>query len=72
MMIDWEMKKVKIKRMIREMGYSIKTIANELCVSESTIKNYVYAETKIPIDTLCQLKILFGVEKIEDLLVIKD
>ena len=72
MMIDWEMKKVKIKRMIREMGYSIKTIANELCVSESTIKNYVYAETKIPIDMLCQLKILFGVEKIEDLLVIKD
>lgn len=71
-MIDWEMTKVKIKRMIREMGYSIKTIANELCVSESTIKNYVYAETKILIDTLCQLKILFGVEKIEDLLVIKD
>ena len=71
-MIDWIKTKTSIKIMMKEKGYSTKTIANELCVSESTIKNYIYAETKIPLEVLCQLKVLFGIEKIEDLLVIKN
>lgn len=49
--------------------YTIKEIANEFYISESTMKNYIYAETKIPIEMLCNMTKIFEFEKIEDLLV---
>lgn len=69
MLINWEETGIKIKNIMRENGYSMKKMENELQVSESTVKNYIYAGTKIPADVLYHMTKLFKVEKIEDLLV---
>ena len=44
-------------------------MSNELYISESTMKNYIYARTKIPIEILYSMIEIFEFEKIEDLLV---
>lgn len=69
MNVDWKQTGKKIRNIMKQKKYSIKKMANELYISESTMKNYIYAETKVPIDTLYNMTKIFKVEKIEDLLV---
>lgn len=69
MNINWKKTGARIKRLMKKQDYSIGDISQELFISESTMKNYLYALTTIPIDKLCCMKEIFGLEKIEDLLV---
>lgn len=50
--INWKQTGKKIKKLMKKQEYSIGKISQELFISESTMKNYIYAETKIPIETL--------------------
>lgn len=68
MTVDWEKTKINIKGKMKHRGYSLKKMADELYISESTLKNYLYGDTKIPIEMLCDMVNMFNVEKIEDLL----
>lgn len=67
--IDWKETGKNIKLLMVEQGYSLTQITGELYISESTMKKYTYGLTKIPVETLCCMTRLLGVEKIEDLLV---
>lgn len=69
MNVNWKRTGMRIRNIMKQKEYSIKKMANELYISESTMKNYIYAETKIPIETLYNMVRIFEVEKIEDLLV---
>lgn len=68
MTIDWEKTKINIKEKMKHSGYSLKKMADGLYISESILKNYLYGDTKIPIETLCNMVNMFDMEKIEDLL----
>ena len=67
--VDWKQTGMNIRNIMKPKKYTIKGMANELYISESTMKNYIYAETKIPIETLYNMTKIFEFEKIEDLLV---
>ena len=67
--VNWKQTGKKIRNIMKQKKYSINKMANELHISESTMKNYIYAETKIPIEMLYNMTEIFEVEKIEDLLV---
>lgn len=69
MNVDWKQTGMNIRNIMKQKKYTIKGMANELYISESTMKNYIYAETKIPIETLYNMTKIFEFEKIEDLLV---
>lgn len=69
MEINWKQTGTKIKNIMRKKKYKIKNMASMLGISESTMKNYIYAETKIPIEILYNMTKIFEIEKIEDLLV---
>lgn len=68
MIVNWEKTKINVKEKMKQRGYSLKKTADELYISESTLKNYLYGGTKIPIETLCNMVNMFEMEKIEDLL----
>ena len=68
MTVDWEKTKINVKEKMKQSGYSLKKMANELYISESTLKNYLYGDTKIPIETLYNMVYMFNGERIEDLL----
>lgn len=69
--IDWKRTGSQIKLIMNENGYIIKSLARELRVSESTLKNYLYSGTRIPADVLMQLVAIFHLDKIDDLLVLE-
>ena len=67
--VDWKQTGIKINVIRKQLGYSIKQMAASLFISESTIKNYLYSETPISVETLLHIANLFCMEKAEDLLV---
>lgn len=71
MEINWQETGKKVKGIMRQKGYSLKKMADELYISESTMKNYIYAGTKIPLEILYRMQVLLEVEKIENLLVME-
>lgn len=66
--IDWEKIKSKIRREMRERNYTLKQLAEELYMSESSVKKYIYGKTRIPIGILLTMVDIFEKDKIEDIL----
>ena len=53
---------------MREKNYTLKQLAAELYMSESSVKNYIYGKTRIPIGILLTMVDIFEKDKIEDIL----
>lgn len=66
--IDWEKTKSKIRQMMKERNYTLETLAKEVYRSESSVKNYIYGKTGIPMEVLLAMVDIFGKDKIEDIL----
>lgn len=70
--VDWRKTGMKIRMLMNENGYTISSLASELFKSESSIKNYIYAKTNIPLDILLNMVTIFHLDKIEDILVLSN
>lgn len=67
--IDWDKTGMNIKGLMNKNGYTPRTISPILNVCESTIKKYIYSETKVPLEILIQMVDIFRLNGIEDILV---
>lgn len=70
--INWKKTGMNIKVLMSKNGYTPRTIAPILNVSESTIKNYIYAGTKVPLEILFQMADIFNLNGIDDILVLEN
>lgn len=66
--INWEKTGRKIKKLMQGSGYTVEMLAEKLHLCESTVKNYIYATTKTPIEVLYKMVDIFQVERIEDII----
>ncbi len=70
--IDWEKTKEKVRWMMKERNYTLKKMASDLYMSESSVKNYIYGKSGIPTGVLLSMVDIFGKDKIEDILAFLD
>lgn len=61
----------KIKELMISNGFSNERLAKTLNLSESAVKNYLYGRTLPPTETLLIMVKLFGLNQIEDILVME-
>lgn len=66
--INWQKTGKRLKHLINEKGYTIRTFAAMLNMSESTVKNYIYAGTQISVDTLYQMVDILDLKDLSDIL----
>lgn len=62
--VNWKKTGMNIKRLMKKNGYTTKTLAPLINLSESGLKNYIYSGVRIPVENLLCLVRVFGIEDI--------
>ena len=62
----------QIRHYMRTKGYTAHALASVLQLSDGALKNYLYGRNLPPLDVLLQMRQLFGLQSVEDLLVVQE